>query len=305
MAIVIRDSRLSELVDPNATVDKIATGFQFTEGPVWNSRARTLTFSDVRGGTMYRWTEQGGAGVFRQPSGGGNGNTYDTAGQLLTCEHAGRRVSRTTLDGTIETVAGEYQGNRLNSPNDLITTPEGDIIFTDPPYGLRQPDGSIVGQEVPFNGVYRVSARTGELSLLVDDFERPNGLVLTADGKQLLIADTAHAHVRAFDVAADGSLTNDHVLADRFERRTGSDSAARPDGMKLDSLGNLYVAANTMEGIWVFDETGRPLGEIGLPETPANLAWGGDDWQTLFVTATTSVYRIRMKVAGQPVTIRT
>jgi sugar lactone lactonase YvrE len=304
MAIVSRDSRFGDLVDPNATVEKIATGFQFTEGPVWHSRNRNLTFSDVRAGIMYRWTQQGGNAVFRQPSAGGNGNTYDTAGRLLTCEHAGRRVSRTATDGTIQTVVGEYQGKPLNSPNDVITTPDGDIIFTDPPYGLRQPDGSIVGQEIPFNGVFRVSARTGELSLLVDDFERPNGLVLRADGRQLLIADTAREHVRAFDIAENGSLTNDRVFVNHFEGRTGSGSAARPDGMKLDSQGNLYIAANTMEGVWVFDSAGRPLGEIGLPETPANLAWGGDDWQTLFVTATTSVYRIQMKVAGQPVPIK-
>jgi sugar lactone lactonase YvrE len=303
MAIVARDSRLGDLVDLNATVEQIATGFQFTEGPVWHSRNRTLTFSDVRGGTMYRWSEQGGAAIFRQPSAGGNGNTYDTSGRLITCEHAGRRVSRTALDGTIETVVGEYQGKRLNSPNDVITTPDGDIIFTDPPYGLRQPDGSIVGQEIPFNGVYRVSAGTGALTLLVDDFERPNGLVLRDGGRQLLIADTAHERVRAFDLAPDGSLTNDHVFVSRFEGRSGTDSPARPDGMKLDALGNLYIAANTMEGIWVFDTDGKQLGEIGLPETPANLAWGGDDWRTLFVTATTSVYRIQMKVAGQPVTI--
>jgi sugar lactone lactonase YvrE len=303
MAIVARDGRLAELVDPNAPIEKIASGFQFTEGPVWDSRGKNLSFSDVRGGTMYRWTEAAGATVFRQPSAGGNGNTYDAGGRLITCEHAGRRVSRTAADGGIETIAGEYEGKRLNSPNDVICTAGGDIIFTDPPYGLRQPDGSIVGQEVPCNGVYRVSAGTGKITLLVDDFDRPNGLVISADGSHLMICDTAREHVRVFDIRPDGGLTNDRVFTDCFEGRTGSSAPARPDGMKLDSLGNLYIAANTSEGVWVFGPSGDLLGTIGLDETPANLAWGGDDWQTLFITASTSVYRLRMKVAGQPVPI--
>jgi sugar lactone lactonase YvrE len=301
MAIVAVDGRLGELVDLAAPIEQIASGFQFTEGPVWHSRDRTLTFSDVRGGSMYRWTEGGGVEVFRRPSGGGNGNTYDREGRLITCEHDNRRVSRTALDGAIETVAGDYRGKRLNSPNDVILAPDGDIIFTDPPYGLRQPDGSIQGQELPFNGVFRVSARTGELTLLVDDFDRPNGLVMSDDGSRLLVADTAREHVRVFDVAADGSLSNGRELVGQFRGQTGTLPPARPDGMKLDSRGNLYVAANTEEGIWVFSPEGDLIGQIGLPETPANLAWGGQDWRTLYVTATTSVYRLPMKVAGQPV----
>lgn len=304
MAIVAFASRLGELVDLDAQIEQIATGFEFTEGPVWHHRDRTLTFSDVRGGSMYRWTEAGGVEVFRRPSGGGNGNTYDSAGRLITCEHANRRVSRTAPDGTIETLAGHYQGKRLNSPNDVIVTPDGDVIFTDPPYGLRAVDGSIQGQELPFNGVFRWSARSGELSLLTDDFDRPNGLVLSDDGSRLFIADTAQEHVRIFDVAPDGGLTNDRPFVPYFHDRNGSRIPARPDGMKLDSQGNLYVAANTREGVWVFSPAGELLGQIGLPETPANLAWGGDDWRTLFVTATTSVYRLPMKVAGQPVSIQ-
>lgn len=303
MAIVAVDSRLGELVDLDVQIERIATGYEFTEGPVWHPRNRTLTFSDVRGGSMYRWTEGGGAEVFRRPSGFGNGNTYDPAGYLITCEHANRRVSRTAPDGTIETVASHYEGKRLNSPNDVIVAPNGDIIFTDPPYGLRQPDGSFVGMELPFNGVFRVAAGSSELTLLVDDFDRPNGLVISDDGTRLFVADTAREHVRVFDVAADGSLSNGRELVSQFRGQTGVVPPARPDGMKLDSRGNLYVAANTEEGIWVFSPAGELIGQIGLPETPANLAWGGDDWRTLFVTATTSVYRLPMKVAGQPVVI--
>lgn len=301
MAIAAADARLSELVDLNAKPDRIATGYQFTEGPVWDGRAKNLTFSDVRGGIMYRWTEAGGASVFRQPSQFGNGNTYDPEWRLVTCEHSGRRVSRTDAGGNIETVVSHYQGNRLNSPNDVVVTRGGDIIFTDPPYGLRQPDGSIVGQEVPFNGVYRVSANGGSITVLADDFERPNGLVLTADESHLLIADTAHGHVRIFELTPGGALRNGRIFVDTFPGRTGQEHGPRPDGMKLDERDNLYVAANTSEGVWVFDSSGTFLGTIGLDETPANLAWGGDDWRTLFITATTSVYRVRMNVGGQPV----
>lgn len=304
MAIVAKDARFGDLVDPQAPIDRIATGYQFTEGPVWHLRTRTLTFSDVRGGAMYRWTEAGGAEVFRRPSGFGNGNTYDAAGNLITCEHENRRVSRTAPDGTIGVVADSYQGKRLNSPNDVIIAPNGDIIFTDPPYGLRQPDGSFVGMELPFNGVFRVAAGSGDLTLLIDDFDRPNGLVISDDGLRLFVADTAREHVRVFDVAADGSLSNGRIFAAGFAAQVGAATPSRPDGMKLDSRGNLYVAANTTEGVWVFSPEGDLIGLIGLPETPANLAWGGDDWRTLFVTATTSVYRLPMKLAGQPLALR-
>ena len=194
-------------------------------------------------------------------------------------------------------MAGEYQGKRLNSPNDVICTPAGDLIFTDPPYGLRQPDGSIVGQELPYSGVFRVSARDGSLSLLIDDMERPNGLVMSADGRRLLVCDTQRSHVRAWDVGSDGKLSGGSV----FVEVSYGGTTGRPDGMKLDEQGNLYVAANTAEGVWVYSPDGSLLGLIGLAESPANIAWGGDDWMTLYATAQTSVYRLRMKVAGQQV----
>jgi gluconolactonase len=304
MATVVADTRLIELVDPNVQPERIATGYVFTEGPVWDPRNETLTFSDNRDDTMYRWTQAGGAAVYRKPSQESNGNTYDPQGRLVTCEHSGRRVSRTDSDGSIETVASHYQGNRLNSPNDVIVTRAGDVIFTDPPYGLRQPDGAIVGQEIPFNGVFRVSATGGSITVLADDFERPNGLVVTENESHLMIADTAHGHVRIFEMTPGGALRNGAIFVDQFPGRTGVGSGPRPDGMKLDSLGNLYVAANTEEGIWVFDRDGEFLGTVGLDESPANLAWGGDNWQTLFVTARTSVYRVPMKVPGQPVPMR-
>jgi gluconolactonase len=183
----------------------------------------------------------------------------------------------------------------LNSPNDVVCARNGDLFFTDPPYGLRQPDGSFVGEELPFRGVYRLS--NGSLSVLARDFELPNGLALSEDGSRLFVADTARAHVRVFDVAADGSLRNSRVFASlKHEGHVG-----RTDGIKLDERGNLYVAAHIPKAIWVFNPEGELENFIDIGEPPANLAWGGDDWRTLFVTATTSVYRVRMDVAGQPV----
>ncbi|MGQ4807652.1 Gluconolactonase [Candidatus Entotheonellaceae bacterium PAL068K] len=298
VTMIVLDPSLEQLVTPNAQVQKIATGFVFTEGPVWHSKDQRLIFSDIRGDTMYAWTEAEGHTVFRHPSGEANGNTYDRHGNLLTCEHRNRRLTRTRPDGSIEVVASHYQGKRLNSPNDVVCAPDGSIYFTDPPYGLRQPDGSMVGQELDFCGVYRV-APNGTLTLLVDDFERPNGLVVTADGAHLLIDDTERHLVRMFDLNADGSLSHGRVLA---ELRYG-EVAGRGDGMKLDANGNLYVTGNTDEGIWVFNPAGKHLGFIGVREPPANLAWGGADWQILFVTARTSVYRVPMQVPGQPVVV--
>jgi gluconolactonase len=296
MPIVALNDRLEELIDLDAKPEQIASGFVFTEGPLWHPRERHLTFSDVRGDAMYRWSESSGTTVFRKPSNIANGNTWDRDGNLVTCEHAGRRLSRTKTDGSIETVVSDFEGKQLNSPNDVICLANGDLLFTDPPYGLRRTDGSFGPQEIPFQGVFRCTP-AGAVSALVTDFIRPNGLVASDDGRTLYVCDTDQHHVRAFDIDGDGSVSNSRLFADlQHEGATG-----RPDGMKLDSLGNLYVAANTMEGIWVFDPSGALIGLIGLPETPANLAWGGDDWRTMFVTASTSVYRLPMKVPGQPV----
>ncbi len=293
---LILDQRLSELVNPDAELEKIAGGFVFTEGPLWNSRDRSLIFSDVQGDAMYRWTRAGGSQVFRQPSAAANGNTLDQAGNLITCEHQSRRVSRTLSDGSIEDVATNYQGKRLNSPNDVICSRNGDVFFTDPPYGLRQPDGTFLPGELGFSGVFRVSEADGSVSLLADDLAKPNGLVLRDGGKQLLIDDTDNHVVRIFDIGPDGVLSEDRVFADiSYENTVG-----RPDGMKLDGAGNLYVAANTEEGVWVFGPEGGLLGFIGVPEPPSNVAWGEEDWSTLFITARTSVYRLPMKIAGQP-----
>lgn len=295
---VIRlDPRFDAIVGPEPRIKRIATGFEFTEGPVWNAREQHLVFSDIQGDTLYRWRAGGEAEVFRRPSNFANGNTYDRQGRLLTCEHQSRRVTRQSGDD-VETIASHFEGKRLNSPNDLVVAADGTIYFTDPPYGLRRPDGSFGPQDIDFNGVYRLSP-DGELAVLVKDFTRPNGIALSSDESRLFVADTQHGHVRSFDLGPVG-VANGAVFCNlQHEGVIG-----RPDGIKFDTEGNLYVAGSLVpQGVWVFDPAGALLGLIHFDEGPANLGWGGDDWRTLFVTARSSVYSVRLEAAGQPVVI--
>lgn len=278
MPAVRFDDGLAALV-PRAPWETVAEGLQFTEGPVWRGDG-TLLFSDIPASRIYRVGADGALDVHREPSRQSNGLTLDLDGALLSCEHEGRRVSR-ERDGALADVASHYDGKSLNSPNDIIVRSDGRIFFTDPPYGIREEQ-----RELPFNGVFTV-APDGALTLLCDDFDRPNGLALSPDERTLYIADTNRLHVRAFDVAADGSLSSGRVFA---EMREGG----RPDGMKADRTGRVYVCAGTVQ---VFAHDGRPLGVIDCPQSPANCAWGGDG-STLYITARTAVYRARFEVTG-------
>lgn len=264
--------------------EQLATGFQFTEGPVWQADG-SLLFSDIPANRIYCWTAEEGAKVWREPTGNANGNTLDRQGRLLTCEHSGRRVSRREADGTVITLAERYQGKRLNSPNDIVVKSDGVVYFTDPPYGIKPEE-----REQPCNGVYRILP-DGALALLVDDFDRPNGLAFSPDESILYIDDSPRRHVRAFDVWADGTLTNSRIIADMDHPQPGS-----PDGMKIDEAGHLYVTGAT--GVWVFEPNGELLGVVVTPERPANCAWGDADRKSLYITARTSLYRVRTKVAG-------
>ncbi|HXK33049.1 MAG TPA: SMP-30/gluconolactonase/LRE family protein [Dehalococcoidia bacterium] len=270
------DDGLTDIIKP-APWAVVADGRDFTEGPVWHPGG-FLLFSDIPADRIYRW-RNGALGVYREPSGNSNGLTLDRDGALLACEHGNRRVSRETPHGAV-TVADQYDGRRLNSPNDLVVRSDGAIYFTDPPYGIREEQ-----RELPFNGVFRFAE--GALTLLATDFDRPNGIALSPDERTLYVADTARHHVRAFDVAPDGSLGAGRIFA---EMREGG----RPDGMKVDREGRLYVCAGSLQ---VFAVDGRPLGVVDCPQPPANCAWG-DDGSALYITARTGVYRARFSVRG-------
>jgi gluconolactonase len=276
------DAGISALVEPREP-ERIATDLRFTEGPVWHPDGYLL-FSDIPANTIYKWVPDGRLEKFRSPSGNSNGLTLDRQGRLVACEHSNRRVSRTELDGAIVCLADKYQGKRLNSPNDVVVRSDGSIYFTDPPYGVEEDQ-----RELDFQGVYRI-APEGVLTLLVDDFVKPNGLAFSPDEKVLYVGDTDRKHVRAFDVQPDGTLANGRIFADlSAERRHG------PDGMKVDVKGNLYVTSGV---VWVFDSTGKHLGDIVTPDAPANCAFGGADSKTLFITARPSVYRVQLRVQG-------
>jgi gluconolactonase len=274
-------------------LDQIATGFIFTEGPVW--RGSDLLFSDINNSRTVRYQplpEGPAISTFRTPSGNANGLTLDHEGRLLACEHSGRRVSRVDHKGKVETIADNFEGKRLNSPNDIVVRSDGAIFFTDPPYGLPYLTD---GKELPYNGVYRVD-KNGKIDLLVDDFERPNGLAFSPDERSLYVDDSQLGHIRRFDVAADGSISGGRVWA---ELKAGPGEGGVPDGMKVDREGHVYCTGPA--GVWIFEPTGRYIGRIMTPEVPANLAWGDADWSTLYITAHSSVYRLRMNVPGIPV----
>jgi gluconolactonase len=290
-------TRINQILLSESHLVKIAGGFMFTEGPVWNRDEGSLYFSDIPANRIYRWTPATGGQVFREPSGHSNGLTRDLEGRLLACEHGNRRLSRTAPDGSPVTLADRYQGQRLNSPNDVVVRSDGSIFFTDPPYGLSQENGLIRGQEIPFQGVYRLSPDGKSLSLLVADFERPNGLAFSPDERLLYIDDTHRMHIRLFDVNPEGGLSNGRVFSEMKPDRPGV-----PDGMKVDVEGNVYCTGPG--GVMIFDPDGNNIGRIETPEVAANVAFGEADWRTLFITATSSVYRMRLGIPGVPVPSR-
>jgi len=281
-----REDGLRAIKDEGARIEKLAGGFKFVEGPVWDPRG-FLLFSDIPADTIYKWMPgKEKPEVFRHPCGNTNGHTLDREGRLISCEHSGRRVSRTEKDGKVVTLVDRYEGKRLNSPNDVVVRSDGSLYFTDPPYGIPKEQ-----EELGFYGVYRL-APDGKLTLLTREFVRPNGLAFSPDEKRLYVADSQANFVKVFDVRPDGTLANGRLFADM--RSPGKDGAA--DGMKVDVEGNLYFTGP--EGVWIYSPEGRLLGKIIPPEVPANLAWGDSDYKTLYMTARTGLYRVRLKIAG-------
>jgi gluconolactonase len=272
-------------------IERLATGFWFTEGPVWNNKGGYLLFSDIPAGRILKWTPETGISDFRFPSGKSNGLTLDGKGRLIACEHANRRVSRTEEDGTIIAIASLYEGKKLNSPNDVVVKSDGSVYFTDPPYGLNTMFGTPEEQELPFCGVYRVSPNGNGPTLLIADMV-PNGLAFSPDESLLYVADTERNHIRVFEVTGDGTTRNGRIFA------LISGEPLAPDGIKVDSEGNVYVTGKG--GVWVLNPEGKRMGVIPVPQLPSNLAWGDEDLKTLYITARSSVYRIRLNIAGIP-----
>ncbi len=287
-------SKEFECIVPSPLVfEKLAEGFQFIEGPIWFHETRHLIFSDIYGDKMHKWSSKEGHKVFRDPSGKANGNALDKQGRIVSCNHMGRSVLRYELDGTITTLASHYEGKSLNSPNDVVIKSDGNIYFTDPTSGIvSDKAGKIRPQELDFSGVFRVTPDGKELILLTKEFTKPNGLAFSPDEALLYINDTKDKLIRVYDVKKDGTISNGRLFAKLYGEQPGV-----PDGLKVDSEGNVYCSGPG-PGIWVFNSTGKHLGTILTPEKAANFAWGDDDWKTLYLCASTSLYRIRLGVKG-------
>jgi gluconolactonase len=261
-------------------VEKVATGYIFVEGPAW-SRDGYLIFSDVPGNKLLQFKPGEKPAIFRENSNGAIGNTFDAQGRLYTCESHARRVTRTDKKGKIEVLAERWQGKRLNAPNDIVVRRDGQVYFTDPAFGNQQDT-----RELDFYGVFHISHR-GELDVIAKSKGRPNGIALSPNGHVLYVTNSDQRNVRAYDLDRNGEASNERVLI--------SNIAGIPDGIKVDETGNLYVAASRIE---VFTMEGKPLGSFFTSDTPSNCAFGDGDFQGLYITARTSVYRVRMNVKG-------
>jgi gluconolactonase len=294
LTVPSKSAAFHELVGPDCELVRLCTGFQFTEGPVWSARGQYLLFSDIPGNVRYRWDEAAGTTEVRRPSNKCNGMTYDSDASLLVCEHVTSRVVRERADGSSEVVASHFDGRQLNSPNDLVVADDGAIYFTDPTYGRTAEFGQQREPELPFRGVFRVPpGRTGP-DLLIDDMGQPNGLCFAPGASLLYVNDTTGALIRVFDVLADGSVGPGRIFCSGVG--TGRPGDQNPDGMKCDTRGNVYVTGPG--GVWIIDPDGRPLGVLEVPEKVGNLNWGGPDWRSLFICASSSVYRIELAVGG-------
>ena len=312
--IVKLDPALDAIVPANARVEKVADGFGFLEGPVWVHSANPgyLLFSDIPANAIDKWTPGAKASVFLAKSGftgadatnvgyrinngrtevtliGSNGITLDKEGRVTFCQHGDRAVVRLEKDGKRTVLADKYEGKRLNSPNDLVYKSDGSLYFTDPPFGLPKLDQD-PQKQLPFNGVYRWS--NGKLQLLSKDLKGPNGIAFSPDEKYLYVNDSFAKTYWRFEVRPDGSVANGKIF---FDMSTSKDEGV-PDGMKLDQKGNIYGVGPG--GVWILSPDGKHLGTIKVAEDPANLAWGDADGKTLYLTARTGLYRVRLNMAG-------
>ncbi len=289
------DPAFRELIDEHAPIAQLATGFVFTEGPIWHPVEQHLLFSDMPGDTRRRWDKSGVVEV-QKPSNKGNGMTYDVSLNLLVCEHATSSVVRIYPDGRREVLCSHFEGRELNSPNDIVVHNDGSIYFTDPTYGRMEHFGVPRPTQQGFQGVYRLPPDhvPGDEPQLVSDrymFTQPNGLCFSPCYSWLWVNDTDQANIRMFDVEKDGRLSNARVFASGIKDVL---KPGVPDGMKADEKGNLWVTAPG--GVWVYSFHGSLIGKVSCPEMVANLHWGGENWDTLFMCACTSLYAVKTKV---------
>jgi gluconolactonase len=298
--VQVLDQHFNQYRLPLASVERLATGCRWAEGPVWFGDGRYLLWSDIPNNRVLRWDEETGAvSVFRKPSNNANGNTRDRIGRLVTCEHDARRVTRTEYDGAITVLCDRYQGKPLNSPNDVVVKSDGSIWFTDPPFGiLGYYEGHKAEPELT-PAVYRIDGATGEVKMVADDIEGPNGLAFSPDESKLyVVASRATPRkLRVYDVAADGTrLANGRVFLDA--------GPGTPDGFRVDVDGNLWcgwgMGEAALDGVRVFSPSGEPIGHIGLPERCANLCFGGRYRNRLFMAASHSVYALYVNTQGAP-----
>lgn len=293
----VHDPRFRHLIHPTAPLERIATGFTWTEGPVWFGDHGCLLFSDIPSARVMRWSETEGVSVYRAPSGYINGNTRDRQGRLVSCRHGFRDVARTDHDGRITVLASDHEGKRLNSPNDLVVTADGTVWFTDPTYGIRSSfEGYRSPAEQATRNVYRLTP-DGRLSAMLTDFAQPNGLAFSVDETRLYVAESGGSHdpevppeIRMFDLDGDRLIDTGRFAAI---------DAGVPDGLRVDSHDNVWTSAG--DGVHCFAKDGTLLGKILIPECVSNLAFGGPRGRSLFITATTSVYRVFVDaVAAEP-----
>ena len=301
--IVRLDAAVDRIIPPTAKIEKLAEGFKFTEGPVWHNDGYLL-FSDLGSDQIYKWMPNGQVSAWQPTSRytgvdgpeysffRSNGLTLDREGRLTICGHGNRRVMRLEKTGFLTVLADRYEGKRLNSPNDLVYRSDGTLYFTDPPFGLPKSFDN-PRRELPYSGIF--SLQNGKLRLISTNLSGPNGLAFSPDEKYLYVtnSDAKKPVVMRYEANADGALSNGQVF---FDMRNASGKKDDLDGMKVDQRGNLYVTGPG--GLWIISPEGKHLGTIKVPELPANVAWGDDDGKTLYMTAETGLYRIRLNIPG-------
>lgn len=281
-----QDAEFRRIVPADAKLEKLASGFKFLEGPTWIGKTDGfLVFSDIPANQIRKWTRRDGVTIFREPSNGTNGNTTDLQGRLVCAEHTSRRITVTEADSTIKVVTDRsVDGKRYNSPNDVVVRADGTIWFTDPPYGLPKDQP----REQTANHVFRYDPKTGQAKPVASDFNMPNGLAFSPDQRKLYVADSGQPrHIRVFDVNDDGTLSDGRVFC-RIDK-------GGPDGIRVDAEGRVWSSAG--DGVHIYAPDGQLIGKILVPESPANLCFG-EDGRTLFITARTGLYSIRVNATG-------